>query len=120
MKYKHTFEIDRSLWRTGESGSCSTGEGSTCLKNKRGFKCCLGFLAESLGIKGIKNKEQPYHLSAKSEHKFYETLPKDASDAAIDINDNPLILERKSREESLTKLFEQNGIKVKFTGRYTK
>ena len=48
MKYEQTFTIDRATWRNG--GDKHDQAGAVRLKNSLGFKCCLGFVCEQLGI----------------------------------------------------------------------
>lgn len=43
-----TLTIDRAKWRTGTRGA-----GFCVLLNRRGYRCCLGFLGQARGLRDI-------------------------------------------------------------------
>lgn len=114
-----TIVIDRSKWRTGDEYTCATGKGYiTALKNNRGYKCCLGFIAEAHGAEILgrsypRNTEKRIPFLSwynKNENEWVDT---ELALEAAKINDSDLPLDKK--EKKLRQLFK-GKYKLKFVG----
>lgn len=44
------YVLDYSRWRSGGEGKHRVGEGTTHMLNKLGYSCCLGQMAQQLGV----------------------------------------------------------------------
>ena len=121
--------IDRSIWRTGDTGKYATGLGETRMQNDEGFHCCLGIYCKQLGIGSLLGKETPLEAlnKTKEEDKSPILLAKNViterydhtmfSKRAMNINDS-YYLKREQREIAITKHFKTVGIEVEFQGEY--
>lgn len=126
VKKKYKIVIDRSKWRTGDKGLNATGKGTTALLNDEGCKCCLGFIAQQITKKGIKNSGDPSDcefsiplLNFKEKSFIYDSYfwkNTDLSINAIVINDSGSTT-LKEKEEALKKLFKDTPISLKFVGK---
>lgn len=86
--------LDYSVWRSGQEGDHSLGEGETMLLNDKNFMCCLGQFSLQLGAskKMIIDCYEPNSirkaikgLAYRKDHGSFTNTK--FSDAAIDIND---------------------------------
>ncbi len=122
--------IDRSKWRCGRVFMTqSHGKGETKLLNDEGYKCCLGFACEQVGgfsEDDIRSIASPSHLADKLKIKSIPyfadrgtaiSLNSELSINAMRVNDN-VHYSHHEREDELVKLFDENGIKLSFTGDY--
>lgn len=117
--------IDRAKWRTGGNGPKKTGKGKTQLLNSSGYKCCLGFLCEAVGVeKSIKKIGNPAYLKIKIPE-ITTPIPALAggiantllSRDAMEINDDTELSPRQ-KEEKLKRLFKDSCYRLKFVGEY--
>ena len=132
---KPVVKINRAKWRFGGDGvgeNLSDIFGDTCLCNKKGYKCCLGFASLQL-IPSLKNDDilnYCFPCSIKlplpvSKYKHAnllivdENIVPDWVETAIDYNDDSSY-SVEERDKRLTDLFDQNGITLQFEGDYTK
>lgn len=117
--------IDRAKWRTGGVGPKKTGKGKTQLLNTSGYKCCLGFLCEAVGVeKSIKEIVNPAYLKINIPQ-ITEPLPAlsgrigntNLSRDAMEINDDSQLSPRQ-KEDKLKQLFKDSCYQLKFVGEY--
>ncbi len=117
------FKINRKNW--GSSARFLRLNDSMLKESYSGKKCCLGFLATACGIpvKAITDicflsssliseentRKIPDFIFDRFDDKF--TVEKKLADINDDIE-----LTRKEKEEQITKIFADNGVKVTFTG----
>jgi len=112
---KDKFVVDRSTWNNGRHG-----KGLAELLNKKGYRCCLGFVASQCGVSDEKLLKvlQPKYLKAwirpLTDLHFKET---ELSKIAMDINDSPS-LNDDQREFRLKELFAEHGYSIEFVGEY--
>jgi len=134
-KVSHTFTVDRSKWRCGGANvwDCKKapwadidpsvlGQGGTFLRNRQGYKCCLGFVAEQLGAKGLTDKEFPRTVHPTHKKKLEGVLTYEGNHTVLTvlsmrINDSNKI-NKKQRESQLRELFKEHGHRMKFVGKY--
>lgn len=117
LELKH-FTIDRSKWRTGESGEFSTGSGKTQLLNTDGFMCCLGQCLNQVGWDDTLEIEEPDdsgigECAFVHESGYNTSLSKEA----MKINDAEETTTQQ-KEEALTKLFNDHGLTIEFVGEF--
>jgi hypothetical protein len=109
------FTIDAANWRCWDRG-----KGSTILLNKEGYRCCLGFVENQLGIpdeelldvctpSGVDTPENI--LTKKSKHTGL--IDNDLTETAMYINDSSDYTYA-GRMEALTKLFAEHGHELEF------
>lgn len=118
-----TLEIDRSRWLCGTTSG--PNKGSSMYDRERKM-CCLGFLAKAQGVP-VKHLQCQATPRAVSNHMDRENIPGQMVDGystefagvAMSINDNAL-LKTQYRETRLKALFKDEGIKLKFVGKYPK
>lgn len=122
-----TFVVKRSEWLRGTSVD-------SCLLDKEDKMCCLGFYAQSCGLRkqDIRGISSPQECIAQNNKKWDTFLLKESKDPwsygmpdsigfddskqcveLMKINDSENISD-KEREKELTSLFNKAGIKVKF------
>ena len=129
--------IDRATWACKPNNDVR--EGYSEMRDRDGFKCCLGFLAEACGIEstpGIHTTPASYTsdemaklpvnfrpiVSTKGRYNGYGSLYSgyddntDLANSCIQANDEDL--DNKVRESTLKGLFQQAGIKLTFHGKY--
>jgi hypothetical protein len=120
--------IDRAKWRTGGAaggegaGARMAQFGSTQLRNKEGFQCCLGFIVAQtrpeIPILGI---EDPENCGCIIEGLTYEVAgwPQNTNLTmdAIKINDEST-LTNAQREQQLLELFKDSLYELEFVGEY--
>ena len=113
------FKIDRAKWLNGASRRPSE------MCNEHGEKCCLGFITQQATnckdeeLAGISPDDAYFRTGVKFPPLFDSEGMSDLCGEAMQIND----CEFKSpecREELLTELFQQHGIKIEFHGEYPK
>lgn len=121
------FIIDRSTWRCGGHSNKNTiGLGDTNLLNSEGFMCCLGQIAEQLGVPRMDMKFLGYpsdvgrkipFLNEEGEIDFGDgtseptTINTPLSHVAMMINDDSnLTLEEIEKE--LQELFNKHGLEL--------
>lgn len=118
QEYKHEFTVDRAAWRTA-----TRGIGLAMLLNEQGYRCCLGFMAQSLGVPDATSKLCAYPTSTK-DARFRDLMTGNDHSAQWNesriagINDSGCIVSDDERERRLAEAFEKLGIKVNFTGEY--
>lgn len=118
--------INRAKWRTGGTtiyNDYSTGKGYTALLNEEGYMCCLGFRCEQMGIpkENLLGKSSPENLSDDWDiPDLIDFEGKNTSfvNEAIKINDNTMLLDKKTREKEIKEHFATIGVTVEFTGKY--
>lgn len=111
---KKSFVISRQRWLRG------TGDG--LLRDAAGKSCCLGFIANQLGVpfKAMRGTGQPAELA----REYHEPLlgflidaahitPTALTQCAVDINDEEG-LPGAERERALRKLFAEHGYTLRF------
>jgi hypothetical protein len=118
-----TLTIDRSKWKTGDHGN-KTGEGYTCLLNKEGYQCCLGFFCEQSGIdrEFIKGVRVPGKLiknfpKVKIKIPLLRNNKNPFVEQAIQINDCSTTTAQE-KEVLITELFKTKDVTVNFVGEY--
>lgn len=139
----HKFTIDRSKWARGRYDNVEKGMTGkkvaewNRLENEDGTKCCLGFLAESLGVSGgyrrthcyfvftscdAKNEPLPNALAVTPSDHFYREHhltrmhhDDDYARVLAGVNDERYRTES-AREQKLTELFAKLGFEVEFVG----
>lgn len=121
LKIIHSFTIDRSKW---VNGSYHSGDDrSTSLLDEGGGMCCLGFLAQSCGAP----KKNLLHQGTvpdpgRGATRYNKLLtdgrgePGGAIDDFTELNDGALT--PAAREKRLTTRFREQGIRVRFKGKY--
>lgn len=123
-KKKTEITIIRSKWRTGgdEGEKNATGKGLTCLVNKQGYSCCLGFVAKQFrpSNKKLLGKGLPEECDflipeLNYAHKDDEKclLDTELTNDAVAINDNENTT-RRQKETALKNLFKDSCYKLKF------
>lgn len=127
MSNKIVVQIDRSKWRSGDSGLYRTGTGRTELLNDSGCMCCLGFITKTVCPKlDILGAGEPAMVQA-SIPELNEPVPCGASvdyvntvlaARAIEINDNEQ-LPTAEKEQKLIELFEDSVYQLEFVGEYS-
>lgn len=128
--------IDRATWRTGNNSPNRTGRGTTALKNRQGFHCCLGFfcIQSSINPNSLLDVGEPYELRINipfltTTDTNYDTnydtnidrcnyLNTDFTNTAMSINDDKLTTSEE-KEVLITKHFNSVGIDVEFINNYT-
>lgn len=118
--------IDRSRWRTGQESKSKTGEGLTCLLNREGYMCCLGFAALAMGAeeKEIYDVAEPYGVDVDLPllQRYVGEIHKCNSDlaaTAIELNDYK-DMSSTEREEKIQRLFAKHGINITFINEYVR
>ncbi len=136
--------IDRSKWRTGQSGNNCTGLGDTRLLNHKGYMCCLGFCckASRVGVKRIReltgpdvvintllfDDVKPRVLRLRGLRALVELTERNdritancnpLAGSAIIINDDADTTP-KEKEQQLLELFKDSVFELEFTGEYEK
>jgi len=128
MTERIIIKIERSKWRSGGyTGDHPSGEGDTCLLNREGYMCCLGFISKANGLEDevLLDKISPgtiKHLVPELNTPSGEIcLPFRSSRLAakaMELNDNEEIT-RPGRERALAKLFEEeSSYTLEFIGEY--
>ena len=123
------FTVDRSKWRCGGNPQSNkylpnkVGKGVTELRNPQGYKCCLGFCAEQLGVDIPDFAAEPNELECKDENcliKFEYGLVEnsDLSEGAMSINDESTTSPQE-KEVKLIELFKEYGQEIQFVGEYS-
>lgn len=128
------FVVDRSKWRnggTGEDFNISNKYGDTALLNQEGYRCCLGFVCNQLGVEDgmLEDIGQPDDIDLNDINNIdLSTLVRiydgayelsELSERAITINDNGT-LSVENRELKLIELFKEFGHELVFEGEYEK
>jgi hypothetical protein len=103
-KYRFEVVIDRSKWACGGR--------ATGLKNKDGTMCCLGFLGEAVGARGLTKHEVPENLMTSQRVKYPYGLD---TDECMELNDNEA--DQKAREAGIKAKFNEAGIKLTYKGK---
>lgn len=117
------FTVDRSRWINGRYGVYDYGKvGATSLCNRKGFKCCLGFVCEQSGVEiyEMVGVSMPSELESYSKVSFLakaKHVDTELAENAQTINDDDTISDSK-REYRLTVLFEKHGHQLEFVGEY--
>jgi len=129
------FVVDADKWICGGGGTNygGLGEGATLMQNNHGYMCCLGHCMNQLGFSLIGRSESlgghlrmgcyPSSIAKLCKNKGYESnpfvsnangTPENTQFAydAVDINDGDMSL--KTRVEKLRKLFDEQGLKIRF------
>ena len=111
-----TFTVQRTRWLRGKGTDCSA------LQRGNGYKCCLGFCLQQLGVDGILNSPEPEDTGMEIPIFTMADIFNDGtiintalSDRAMDINDDPNIDDH-TREEKIKRLFEKHGLTITFVG----
>ena len=121
------FTVDRSKWRCGgstnEVSPNKVGKGVTMLKNPQGYKCCLGFCAEQLGIDIPDFAAEPQELECEDENcliRFEDGCIEnsDLSEDAMSINDAEDTTPQE-KEIKLIELFKGYDQEIQFVGEYS-
>lgn len=117
------FTVDRSEWVMG-GGNYNDILGGSSLLNDRENACCLGFYAHACGVTWeiMEDVSFPSTLHFKiplmpSSGRFGYTSEFEGE--CMGINDNKHISTKK-REKLLRKKFAEKGVKIKFSGAYSK
>jgi len=114
------FTVERSRWR-----NAAHGIGNVLLLNEDGYKCCLGFVCEQLGVRSILNRSSPKTLEVPvDDFNHWDVVwgvshweNTELSKKAILINDDVCLTDQE-REAQLIELFKKHGHELIFTGEY--
>ena len=116
------FVVYRNNWRHG--GCNHQKHGFTSLLNNKGYRCCLGFVCQQLGVsdEGLMDIGTPRCINDNEQNLlkgvlfFYGLNNMLAFNAVIE-NDNKH-LSNSERERRLTALFKEHGHELVFEGEY--
>lgn len=120
---KH-FIIDRSKWRFGGSSTTRNKRfGHVAMLNEKEFMCCLGQCYKQMGYPDdeLLNVNDPGDVERPDSDLIFSTGSKSTkfSNHCIGINDTSTMRKR-TREQRLTKAFNEKGLTIEFINEYPK